>query len=194
MRGRQTRVGGLRRWPNFPHGCLFILPLFGFAVLLVISGIALFSTLSGTRDITQLPSVLIGKPPPQTELALLSEASEFLDFSAFSGEVIASISLPAGVRPAGLRPALEQLSKTLPIIGIAYKDKPDDTTSFLQQYGNPFRQIGMDADGHRAGLGLYGVPETYLIDRSGKIMLRHAGPVDKSVMEQLILPAIAGAR
>lgn len=174
----------------------FILPLFGFAVLLVISGIALFSTLSGTRDITQLPSVLIGKPPPQTELVLLSEASEFLDFSAFSGEVIAINFFASWCAPCRAEaPALEQLSKTLPIIGIAYKDKPDDTTSFLQQYGNPFRQIGMDADG-RTGLawGLYGVPETYLIDRSGKIMLRHAGPIDKSVMEQLILPAIAGAR
>ena len=58
----------------------FILPLFGFAVLLVISGIALFSTLSGTRDITQLPSVLIGKPPPQTELALLSEGFRIFGF------------------------------------------------------------------------------------------------------------------
>ena len=65
---------------------------------------------------------------------------------------------------------LEQLSKTLPIIGIAYKDKPDDTTGFLQQYGNPFREIGMDADG-RTGLawGLYGVPETYLIDRAARL-------------------------
>ena len=99
------------------------------------------------------------------------------------------------MHPAGPKPQPLQLSQSLPIIGIAYKDKPEDTTSFLEQYGNPFRQIGMDNDG-RAGLawGLYGVPETYLIDRQGKIVLRHAGPVDKNVMEQLILPAIAAAK
>ena len=179
-----------------PARLSFILPLFGFVVLLVISGVALFSTLSGTRDITQLPSVLIGKPPPQTELALLSEATEFVDFSAFSGEVIAVNFFASWCAPCRAEaPALEQLSQSLPIIGIAYKDKPEDTTRFLEQYGNPFRQIGMDNDG-RAGLawGLYGVPETYLIDRQGKIVLRHAGPVDRNVMEQLILPAIAAAK
>ena len=90
------------------------------------------------------------------------------------------------MRPAGQAPTWNSSANAADYRG-AYKDKPDDITSFLQQYGNPFRQIGMDADG-QAGLawGLYGVPETYLIDRSGKIMLRHAGPVDKSVMEQLM--------
>ena len=174
----------------------FFLPLFGFVLLLAISGIALFSTLSGTRDITQLPSVLIGKPPPQTDLALLSDASGFVDFSAFNGEVIAVNFFASWCAPCRAEaPALEALSKTLPIIGIAYKDKAEDTNAFLQQYGNPFSQIGMDADG-RTGLawGLYGVPETYLIDQSGKIILRHAGPVNKHVMEELILPAIAAAK
>ena len=174
----------------------FFLPLFGFVLLLGLSGIALFSTLSGNRDVTQLPSVLIGKPPPETELALLSDASGFVDFSALSGEVIAVNFFASWCAPCRAEiPALEALSKTLPIIGIAYKDKPEDTTAFLQKYGNPFRQVGMDTNG-RTGLawGLYGVPETYLIDRQGKIILRHAGPVNKSVMEQLILPAITATK
>ena len=174
----------------------FLVPLAGFLILLGLSGAALISTLSGSRDITQLPSVLIGKPPPHTELALLSDNSAFLDLSVFSGEVIAVNFFASWCAPCRAEaPALEQLSQTLPIIGIAYKDKPEDTRAFLNQYGNPFRQIGLDPEG-RAGLnwGLYGVPETYLIDRQGRVILRHAGPVDRDVMERLILPAIAQAR
>ncbi|MEC7208617.1 MAG: redoxin family protein, partial [Pseudomonadota bacterium] len=126
----------------------FLLPLLGFAVLLGFSAVALLATLSGTRDITQLPSVLIGKPPPPTELALLTEPSAFLDLSAFSGEVTAVNFFASWCAPCRAEaPALEQLSQQLPIIGIAYKDKPEDTTAFLAQYGNPFRQIGVDADG-----------------------------------------------
>ena len=174
----------------------FLLPLAGFILLLGLSGAALITTLSGSRDSTQLPSVLIGKPPPPTELALLTDSTAFLDFAAVSGEVFAVNFFASWCAPCRAEaPALEQLSQTIPIIGIAYKDKPEDTRAFLYQYGNPFRQIGLDPEG-RAGLnwGLYGVPETYLIDKQGRVILRHAGPVDREVMERLILPAIAQAR
>ena len=174
----------------------FILPLCGFIVLLGISAAALFSTLSGNRDISQLPSVLIGKPPPQTDLALLADPSGFVQLDEFKGEVIAVNFFASWCAPCRAEaPALEALRKVLPIVGIAYKDKPEDTKAFLQQYGNPFRQIGVDDDG-RAGLawGLYGVPETYLLDKAGRIILRHAGPIDKKVMEGVILPAIATAQ
>jgi cytochrome c biogenesis protein CcmG/thiol:disulfide interchange protein DsbE len=88
-------------------------------------------------------------------------------------------------------PALEMLSKRVAILGIAYKDRSEDTTAFLQQYGNPFQAIGMDADG-RTGIewGVYGVPETYLLDSNGVVKLRHAGPLTRGVLETTIFPAL----
>lgn len=174
----------------------FILPLLGFLILLSISGMALLGTLSGNRDVTQLPSVLIGKTPPQKDLPLLSDPTAFLDFSAVSGQVAVVNFFASWCAPCRAEaPALEALSQQLPVIGIAYKDKPEDTDAFLRQYGNPFSQIAVDFDGQAAlRWGLYGVPETYILNKQGKIILRHAGPIDKGVMDRLIVPAIENAR
>ena len=91
-------------------------------------------------------------------------------------------------------PALALLAETLPVIGVAYKDKPADTQAFLTQYGNPFSAIGVDRDG-RLGLawGVYGVPESYLIGADSKILLRHAGPIDRRVLDEVLIPAIRDA-
>ena len=174
----------------------FILPLLGFVILLGISGMALLATLSGNRDVTQLPSVLIGKAPPRTDLPLLSDPASFLDFSAVLGQVAVVNFFASWCAPCRAEaPALEALSQQLPVIGITYKDKPEDTDAFLRQYGNPFSQIAVDFDGQAAlRWGLYGVPETYILNKQGKIILRHAGPIDKGVMDRLIMPAIEYAR
>ena len=174
----------------------FLLPLLGFVILLGISGMALIATLSGNRDVTQLPSVLIGKAPPQTDLPLLSDPASFLDFSAVSGQVALVNFFASWCAPCRAEaPALEALSQQLPVIGIAYKDRPEDTDAFLRQYGNPFSQIAVDFEGQAAlRWGLYGVPETYILSKQGKIILRHAGPIDKGVMDRLIMPAIENAR
>ena len=88
-------------------------------------------------------------------------------------------------------PALAVLEKDIPILGIAYKDKPSDTREFLQQYGNPFIAVGIDRDGAGGrALGVYGVPETFLLDKDGTILLRHAGPIDRRVMDDILLPQI----
>ena len=87
------------------------------------------------------------------------------------------------------------LAETLPVIGVAYKDKPTDTQAFLIRYGNPFSAIGVDRDG-RLGLawGVYGVPESYLIGADSKILLRHAGPIDRRVLDEVLIPAIRDAQ
>ncbi len=88
-------------------------------------------------------------------------------------------------------PALAILEEDIRILGIAYKDKPADTRTFLQQYGNPFVAIGVDRDGAGGmALGVYGVPETFLLDADGTILLRHAGPIDRRVLEDFLLPRI----
>ena len=92
-------------------------------------------------------------------------------------------------------PTLERLADAgLPIIGVNYKDNPDNARSFLEELGNPYAQVGSDENG-RVGIdwGLYGVPETYVIDDDGKVVLRFPGPVTQRVLEERILPAIAAA-
>ena len=174
----------------------FFIPLLSFLILLGISGVALFATLLGNRDVAQLPSVLINKVPPQTNLPLLSDPTSFMNFSAVSGEVAVVNFFASWCAPCRAEaPALEALSQQLPVLGIAYKDKPEDTNAFLRQYGNPFSQIGVDFDGQAAlRWGLYGVPETYILNKQGIIILRHAGPINKEVMDKLILPSIENAR
>ena len=87
--------------------------------------------------------------------------------------------------------ALAILAKEIDIIGIAYKDKPQDSQRFLTDYGNPYTAIGSDNEGS-AGLnwGVYGVPETYLISADGLIIKRHAGPIDGDILREELLPLI----
>ena len=83
------------------------------------------------------------------------------------------------------------ISKDIAIFGIAYKDRNENTAEFLRQFGNPYKAIGMDIDG-RTGIrwGVYGVPETYLLDADGIVVLRHAGPLTRSIIDNTIMPAL----
>ena len=84
---------------------------------------------------------------------------------------------------------LQSLAKDLTVIGIAYKDKIQDTKAFLTRFGNPYHVVGVDLDG-RTGItwGVYGIPETYLIDAQGNVLFRHAGVVDKVLIENTLRP------
>jgi cytochrome c biogenesis protein CcmG/thiol:disulfide interchange protein DsbE len=77
------------------------------------------------------------------------------------------------------------------IHAINYKDKPADAAAWLQRLGDPYGRVGADRDG-RAGIefGIYGVPETFLIDGEGRVRLRHAGAITPDVLDQVILPSI----
>lgn len=80
------------------------------------------------------------------------------------------------------------------LIGINYKDSADNALGFLEELGDPFTKIGADTTG-RTGLewGVYGVPETFVIDGNGKVLYRHPGPLTQRIMDERILPAIAAA-
>ena len=171
----------------------FFIPLIAFLGLAIIGWLALQGTFSGSRNPNQLPSVLIGKPTPDVPLPLLQNNQAKLALDAYRGQPLLVNFFASWCAPCRAEaPALEHLSNQISIIGIAYKDRPQDTLQFLEQYGNPFVAIGRDNDG-RAGMawGVYGVPETYLIDRSGQIKWRHAGPLTRDVITTQLLAKLA---
>lgn len=166
---------------------LFILPLAGFAVLLVMFAVALNAQLSGSRKPDQLPSMLIGQLPPDRPLPGLSGEAARALLAGTKGDWLLVNFFASWCAPCRAEaPALASLSEKMTIIGIAYKDKPADTQKFLSQYGNPYRRIGVDLDG-KAGLdwAIYGVPESYLLAPDGRVLLRHAGPVDRALLEDI---------
>ena len=93
-------------------------------------------------------------------------------------------------------PNLEKLARDgITIYGVNYKDKADNALNFLKELGNPYAALGADESGRMAlDWGVYGVPETYVIDGKGNIVLRFAGPITERVMQTTILPAIEAAR
>jgi len=174
----------------------FLIPLLGFLVLAGFASVALLATLRGERDMTQLPSAMLGKPAPAVELADLRDDSGTVSATDLAGRpflvnVFASWCAPCRAEA----PALALLSEQIEILGIAYKDRPEDSLTFLAQYGDPFVAVGVDRDGD-AGMawGVYGVPETFLVGADGTILMRHAGPIDRRVLDEVILPAIGAIR
>ena len=177
---------------------LMLLPLIVFLALA-----ALFLVRLWSGDPSRLPSALIGKPAPPTDLPPLAglardgKALPGLSNAAFPGEVTlvnvwASWCIPC----ADEVPFLEKLSKDkrIKLVGINYKDPTDNARRFLNRYGNPFVAVGVDASGRTSiDWGVYGVPETYVIGRDGTIAYKLVGPVTEESLAQVIDPEIAKA-
>jgi len=161
---------------------LVALPLLAFAALA-----ALFWFRLGDRDPSRIPSALIGRPAPATTLPPLAELVRDgapvpgLDPSVFKGKVSlvnvwASWCVPCHEEA----PLLTALSadKRIQLIGINYKDQPDNARRFLGRYGNPFSIVGVDGNGRAAiEWGVYGVPETFIVGRDGNIAYKLIGAV-----------------
>ena len=165
---------------------------------LIFAGLAAMFWFGMAReDPDQLPSALEGRQAPAVEVTQLGPDAPFTDEDLRQDDVTlvnfwASWCAPCRVE----HPNLEALAATgLTIYGVNYKDKPDNAMGFLEELGNPYVGMGADESG-RMGLnwGLYGVPETSVIDGAGNIVLRHAGPITQRVMDSSILPAIEKAR
>ena len=174
----------------------FLIPLVGFLVLAGFASIALLATLRGERDMTQLPSAMVGKPAPAVALPDLQDAGGTVSAADFAGRpflvnVFASWCAPCRAEA----PALALLAEEIDILGIAYKDRQEDTEGFLATYGDPFAAIGVDRDGDAGRQwGVYGVPETFVVNAGGMIIYRHAGPIDRRVLDEELRPAIRDAR
>jgi cytochrome c biogenesis protein CcmG, thiol:disulfide interchange protein DsbE len=158
------------------------LPLLAFAALA-----AIFWFRLGTGDPSRIPSALIGRPAPQTELppleGLINNGAQVpgLDAADFKGKVsVVNVWASWCVPCHDEAPLLTELAhdKRLQIVGINYKDAPDNARRFLGRYGNPFGIVGVDGNG-RASIewGVYGVPETFVVGREGTIVYKLVGPV-----------------
>jgi cytochrome c biogenesis protein CcmG/thiol:disulfide interchange protein DsbE len=167
----------------------FLLPLLLFIVLVIFLAIGL------NRDPQEVPSPLINKPAPAFEIPQLSEANQSFSPVSMKGQVwILNVWASWCVACREEHPVLVELakSKIAPIIGLDYKDKREDALAMLAKQGNPYLLSAFDANG-RVGIdyGVYGVPETYVIDKAGMIRFKHIGPITMNILNQKIYPLIS---
>lgn len=175
-----------------------VVPLLVFLVLA-----ALFAYALSSGDPSKLPSALIDKPAPD------------YSFPGMKGLVADGKPMP-GVSKADLgggqvtvvnfwaswcapcvqeHPFLVALAdRGVRLVGINYKDKPPGGLNFLARHGNPFRRVGTDESGRGAiEWGVYGMPETFVVDGDGRIVFKHVGPIDARILKERLLPAIEKA-
>ena len=176
-----------------------LVPVLGFAAVA-----GLFAVALQKGDPSKLPSALIGRPAPVVALApvegLVRAGAPLLGF--------ATADLAKG-RPAIINfwaswclpcveehPQLVALSKRtgVALYGINHKDQPAAARRFLERHGNPFVAVGADANGRAAiEWGVYGMPETFIVDARGRVAYKHVGPISPEILETRILPALAKA-
>jgi cytochrome c biogenesis protein CcmG/thiol:disulfide interchange protein DsbE len=167
----------------------FLLPLAAFAVLVAFLAIGL------THDPRDVPSPLVGKPAPAFTLPQLHDAAKSFSAADMKGRVwLLNVWASWCVSCREEHPVLVEFAKTrqVPIIGLDYKDQAADGKQWLANLGNPYTLAVVDADG-RVGIdyGVYGVPETYVIDKQGIIRMKHTGPITPESLSKKILPLVA---
>lgn len=170
----------------------------GVVCLLAVFALLLVAVKRSDRpDRQALPSALIGKPAPATVLPLLHEPDKTLDFATLRGKpyllnVWGSWCPECRVE----HPVISAFARSgkVRVIGYDLKDEPADALRWLQQFGNPYETVVTDVQG-KASLnwGIYGAPETFLVDANGIIRWKHVGPLDEALIERELLPALAMA-
>ena len=168
---------------------LYLLPAL---IFLVLAGYFAVS-LRPDRDPRELPSAMIDKEAPVFDLAGLKTA-DGVSRDGLKGQPIVLNFFASWCVPCRIEhPLLMRLAEKekIPLYGIAYKDRPEDSIKLLSQLGDPYSRIGVDRDG-RTGLdfGVYGVPETYVIDKTGHIRKRFVGPLSEEAVEKELLPLL----
>jgi len=177
---------------------LVLVPLVAFLALA-----ALFVLRLGAGDPSRIPSALIGHPAPRTDLPPLpglerdGKAVPGLNSAEFQGRVTVLNVWASWCVPCREEAALLMTVAADPrvnVVGMNYKDQPDNARRFLGRYGNPFAANGTDGNGRAAiEWGVYGVPETFVIGRDGRIAYKLIGPVTPDNLEAALQPAIEKA-
>lgn len=166
----------------------YLIPLLVFLVLLgfLAAGLKL--------NPREVPSPLINKPVPAFTLPVLDQPERQVSARDFQGKVwILNVWASWCVACRAEHPVLMDYAKSarVPLLGLNYKDKRPDATAWLQKFGNPYQFSLSDTEGLVGiDLGVYGVPETFVIDQAGVIRLKHIGPVTPEVLKDTILPLL----
>ena len=187
----ETAKGGRRR-------LVVLIPLALFLALAL-----LFVMRLSSGDPSRIPSALIGREAPQTNLPPIAGLQQDgkpvpgLDAASFKGEVtVLNVWASWCVPCHDEAPLLVKLAgdKRIRVAGINYKDQPDNARRFLGRYGNPFVANGVDSNG-RASIewGVYGVPETFIVGRDGRIAYKLIGPITPENLEAVLKPQIEKA-
>ncbi len=174
-------------------------PVIVFAALAAIFAYYLSDIASGRKDIKEIPSALIDKPVPAFSLPPIKGGDgKGNDTGGLSsGDLKGSVALvnvfSSWCPPCRVEhPILMQLAaEGITVFGINYKDKPKDAQHFLVSLGNPYTKVGADLDGRGAiEWGVYGYPETFVVDRSGHIRYRHVGAISPHDLTETIRPLL----
>lgn len=143
---------------------------------------------------SELPSTLVGEDIPAFKLSSLYTPQEYLTPNKLQGQVTLLNVWASWCYACSIEaPMLSKISEKyhVPIYSIVYKDNPDDAKQWLNEHGNPFIMTGDDRDGDAAiDLGVYGTPETFVINKKGKIIYRHIGAITQRAWDTVLYPMI----
>jgi len=176
-------------------------PLFrptALAPLAVLAGLIAVFAVALTLNPREIPSPLLGKAVPRFDLPPVRGRFAGLSSENLHGEVsLVNVFASWCTACREEHPLLMRLSRErlVPVHGLNYKDRPEDAERWLNEMGDPYARTGADLDGRVAiDWGVYGVPETFVVDRQGRIAYKQIGPLTPKLVEEVLLPLIARLR
>ena len=169
-----------------------LIPLLAFAALAVLLGVGVM--MNAGKDTSAIPSPLVGKMAPDFALPVLDEPDRIITRDDLLGEPYL-LNVWGSWCPAcrDEHPVITELAESgrIRVIGYDYKDEADDARRWLQQFGNPYALVITDVEGHAAlDWGIYGAPESFLVDAQGLIRWKFVGPLTPEVVQTQLLPVL----